>query len=103
MKTYEFPYGGSTGKNDTWDSSICFDLTDEESERLEESARKEPRWRLDEDEAISDICEKIEHFIFEENKRMMIEDGRMPTRRRFCVLSKSYELAVASKLLFMED
>ena len=77
MKTYEFPYGGTIGKLETWDSSIEFELTDEEAARLEESARKESRWHLDEDEAISDICEKITQYIFEENKQMMIEDGRL--------------------------
>ena len=30
-----------------------------------------------EDDSISDICKKIERIIFEENKRMLIEDGRL--------------------------
>ena len=77
MKTYVFPYGGSTGPGDTWDSFIEFELTDEEATRLEASSRAKPRWRLDEDEAISDICHKIEQFIFEENERMMKNNGRL--------------------------
>ena len=81
MRTYVFPYGGTIGKCETWDSEIEFELTDEEAERLEASARKEPRWHLNEDEAISDICKKIEAFILEENKRIMIEDGRLDELR----------------------
>lgn len=81
MKTYVFPYGGSTGPGDTWDSSIEFELTEEEAKRLEASARAEPRWHLDEDETISDICQKIEQFVFEENKQIMRKDGRLKEAR----------------------
>ena len=58
MKTYKFPYGGAD-----WDSFVEFELTEEEAARLEASAKAEPRWHLDEDEAISDICKKIKQFI----------------------------------------
>ena len=83
MKTYTFPYGGTIGKLESWDSEIDVELTDEEAARLEASAHKESRWHLDEDEEISDICEKVESLIFEENKRMMIEDGRIEEVREF--------------------
>jgi len=75
MKTYTFPYGGTIGKLESWDSEIDVELTDEEAARLEESARKEPRCHLSEDEEISDICEKVRTHALEENKQMMIEDG----------------------------
>jgi hypothetical protein len=81
VKTYRFPCGGTTGKCDSWDSFIDFELTDDEAARLEASARAEFCWHLDEDESISDICQKIERFIFEENKRMMIGDGRLSELR----------------------
>ena len=55
MKTYSFLAGGSAGKGDTWSYDFDYELTDEEAERLEASARKEPRWRLEEDPEISDI------------------------------------------------
>lgn len=83
MKTYAFPYGGTIGKLETWDSEMDVDLTDEEAARLEASAHKEPRSYLNEDEEISDICEKVVSIIFEENKRMMIEDGRIEEVREF--------------------
>ena len=76
MKTYTFPYGGNIGL-ESWESEIDVDLTDEEAERLEASAMKEERWRLNEDPEIADICEKVHKLIFEENKRMMMEDGRI--------------------------
>ena len=76
MKTYTFPYCGRNGL-EAWDSEIDIELTDEEAERLEASARKEDRWQLGEDPEIADICEKVEKLIFEENKRIMIEDGRI--------------------------
>ncbi len=69
MKTYEFPYGGDRGPHghDGWDSVIEFELTDEEAERLIASARaSEMCWHLDDDDAISDIRERIERRIIEE-------------------------------------
>ena len=78
MKTYEFPYGGAE-----WDAVIDVDLTDEEAERLEASAHAEPRWHLNEDDAIHDICQKIVQIIYDENKRIMIEDGRLEELKEF--------------------
>ena len=59
MKTYTFPYGGSFGKGDSWDNEIDVELTNKDAARLEESARKESRWRLDEDPEIDDIYDKV--------------------------------------------
>ena len=81
MKVYTFPYGGSTGQGDTWDSEIDYELTDKEATRLEASAKAEPRWYLDEDDAISDIYNMISQFIFDENKRMMIMSGSLKEAR----------------------
>lgn len=76
MKIYEFPYGGAE-----WDAVIDFELTDDEAARLEASAQSKPRWHLNEDKAISDIFHKIEQAIYEENKQMMIKDGRLDEAR----------------------
>ncbi len=59
MKTYTFPYGGSFGNGDSWDNTIDVELTNKDAARLEESAHKEPRWRLDEDPEIDDIYDKV--------------------------------------------
>ncbi len=59
MKTYAFFVGGCAGKGDTWSYDLDVELTDEEAERLEASARKEPRWRLEEDPELSDIYDKV--------------------------------------------
>ena len=78
MKTYEFPYGGAE-----WDAVIDVDLTDEEAARLEASAHAEPRWHLDEDDDINDIYQKVEQIIYDENKRIIIEDGRLEELKEF--------------------
>ena len=59
MKTYAFFVGGCAGKGDTWDYDLEVELTDEEAERLEASARKGSRWHLNEDPEISDIYDKV--------------------------------------------
>lgn len=64
MKIYTFPYGGSFGKGDSWDGANEVELTDEEAARLEASARKEPRWHLDEDPEISDIYDKVYDYLY---------------------------------------
>lgn len=77
MKTFEFPYGGSFGKGDTWDSIFEFSLSDADATRLEESARKEPRWRLDEDESIHDIYEMVFRAAYENNIQSLLSDKYM--------------------------
>ena len=61
MKTYTFPIGGSFGGGDGWDGIFDYTLSDRDAQRLEESARKEPReWcSLDDDPEIADIEEKV--------------------------------------------
>lgn len=60
MKKYTFPYGGSFGPGDSWDGEVEVELTNRDASRLEESARKEPRWRLDDDPEVYDIYCKVE-------------------------------------------
>lgn len=73
MKTYAFFVGGNAGKGDTWDYDLDVELTDEEAERLEASARKEPRWHLNEDPEISDIYHKV-HAAMMENEISNVPD-----------------------------
>ncbi len=74
MKIYTFPYGGSFGKGDSWDSENEVELTDEEAVRLEASARKEPRWHLDEDPEISDIYDKVYEYLFNHDIETLMND-----------------------------
>lgn len=81
MRKYIFPYSGSGGKGDTWEATIEIELDDEETERLEASAREEQRWNLDEDDELEDLYERIQNEILEANKQMMIDDGRLDELR----------------------
>ena len=82
MKTYTFPVGGSFGKGDSWDGDFTFTLTDEEAERLERSANKEPREWMDEDPEISDIMEKVISASREEDIRNMMKDKDIVEEQR---------------------
>ena len=59
MKVYTFPYGGSFGSGDSWGNTIKIELTNKAAARLEASARKEPRYDLDEDTEINDIYDLV--------------------------------------------
>ena len=74
MKTYAFFVVGCAGKGDTWSYDLDVELTDEEAERLEASARKEPRWRLEEDPEISDIYDKVYEALLENEIKNVDED-----------------------------
>ena len=74
MKTYAFFVGGSAGKGDTWSYDLDVELTDEEAERLEASARKEPRWRLEEDPEIEDIYDKVYEAMMENEIKNVPDD-----------------------------
>ena len=74
MKTYAFFVGGSAGKGDTWDYDLDVELTDEEAERLEASARKEPRWRLEEDPELRDIYDKVYSAMMEKEIKNVTKD-----------------------------
>lgn len=74
MKEYEFPYYVSFGKNDSVDCIVDCTLDDEQAERLEASARVEPRWRLSEDDSISDIYDVVYEEILELEKSNLMDD-----------------------------
>ena len=66
MKTYTFPYNILSGKFDCVSTSIDVDLSDENAERLERSAREESRVFLSEDEKLADIYDQVLSAIIEE-------------------------------------
>lgn len=74
MKTYCFPYGGSFGPRDSWDGSNEVELSDRDAKRLVTSAKKEPRWRLDEDPEISDIYDKVSRRLFKKELEELLND-----------------------------
>ena len=74
MKTYLFPYGGSFGGGDSWEGANEVELTDEEAERLEASARKESRYELDEDPEISDIHDKVYAYLYNHDLEELLND-----------------------------
>ena len=74
MKTYKFPTGGSFGGGDSWEGIFTYALSDRAAKRLEESAKKEPRYNLDEDPEIADIYEKVLKAAYRENIRTLLED-----------------------------
>ncbi len=91
MKTYAFFAGGSAGKSDTWSYDFDFELTDEEATRLEASARKEPRWRLDEDPEISDIYEKVYAAVYENEIKNVERDIILDIRNEYLSDDENYE------------
>ncbi len=58
------------------------ELTDEEATRLEASARKEPRWHLDEDPEISDIYDKVYAFLYNHDIETLMHDKYWIEERR---------------------
>jgi len=59
MKEYTFPYYISFGRNDSVDNEIACKLSNKDALRLENSAHEGGRFRLDEDNEIEDIYNKI--------------------------------------------
>ncbi len=59
MKRFTFPYYLSFGKGDNTDCKIEIELSDKDANRLVRSAREGGRFRLNEDEEIADICNKV--------------------------------------------
>ena len=82
MKRYTFPTGGSFGKGDSWEGAFDFALTDEEANRLEASARKEPREWLNEDPEIADIEEKVRSAAYMANVKELLKDKEFVHEQR---------------------
>ena len=99
MRKYTFPYGGSFGKGDSWENTVDVELTNKGAARLEDSARKGSRRRLDEDPEIADIHDKvykaaynhelrcIPDFILDEIRRDEYDDDERISNRK---IAKQY-------------
>lgn len=76
MKTFTFKTGGSWGKGDSWDGIFDFELTDEEAERLAESAKGKTEWDVwdfSDDESVRDIYEKVYEAEYENELQNIID------------------------------
>ena len=75
MKSYSFPYGAGE-----WDARITVELTDEEAALVEASMQAE-HFRMDEDDTLTDIELRIMDNIIEQNKKTLIDIGRLDELR----------------------
>ncbi len=89
---YVFPTGGSFGSGDTWEGEFAFELSDEDAERLEASAREKPRGWLDEDPEIADIEENVRRAAYMANVKELVKDKEFVREQRGC-----YEKATGIK------
>ena len=74
MKQFVFPYFISFGKEDSVDCEISIELTDEDAARLVTSANEGGRFRLSEDDRISDIYDAVFTAIMDQEKQALMED-----------------------------
>ncbi len=82
MKKYVFPTGGSFGSGDTWEGEFAFELSDQDADRLEASAREKPRGWLDEDPEIADIEENVRRAAYMANvKELVMNKGFIQEQR----------------------
>ena len=92
MKKYVFPTGGSYGSGDSWEGEFAFELSDQDAERLEASAREKPRGWLDEDPEIADIEEKVRRAAYMANVKELVKDKEFVREQR-----AEYEKATGAK------
>lgn len=74
MKEYEFPYFVSFGPGDSGESSVTCNLSEKMAKRLEASAHEGNRFRLDDDESLSDIYEKVYKAVLNQEREVLLED-----------------------------
>lgn len=74
MKTITFPYYISFGKLDSISCEIELSISDKDAKRLERSAKEGGRFRLNEDEDLSDLYEKINQEIILAEKEALLSD-----------------------------
>ena len=75
MKRFTFPYYVSFGKGDNTDCEIEVELSDKDAERLVRSANEGGRFRLNEDEGIADICDKVYEAVSQAEKETLSSVG----------------------------
>ena len=74
MKQFKFPYFFSLGRGDSSESTIDYELSDEQAKRLVKSAKEGGRFRLDEDEDIEDIYSLLYEAVIEREKALLWDD-----------------------------
>ena len=74
MKSYVFPYYISFGKLDSVSSEIEISISDKDAKRLERSANEGGHFRLNEDDALSDLYDKVYKAIILSEKEALISD-----------------------------
>ena len=74
MKTIVFPYYVSFGKLDSVSSEIELSISDKDAKRLERSAKEGGKFRLNEDEDLSDLYDKVYQEIILAEKDALLSD-----------------------------
>ena len=74
MKSFVFPYYISFGKLDSISCEIELNISDKDAKRLEKSAKEGGRLRLNEDEDISDLYDKVYRKIIQFEKEALSLD-----------------------------
>ena len=77
MKSFVFPYYVSFGKLDSVSCEIEIALSDKNAKRLERSAKEGGRFRLDEDQEISDIYDRVFDAILLLEKQTILSDSSL--------------------------
>ena len=75
MRKHIFPYFISYGKLDSVDATVEIYLSEKDSKKLERSARFGGRFRLNEDEALSDVYSKVYKAILNQEKAGLDAEG----------------------------
>lgn len=74
MKTIKFPYFVSFGKLDSVSCEIELSISDKDAKRLEKSAKEGGKFRLNEDEDLSDLYDKVYQKIILKEKDALLSD-----------------------------
>lgn len=74
MKAYIFPYYISFGKLDSVSSEIELSVSDKDAKRLERSAKEGGRFKLNEDDALSDLYDRVYKAIILSEKEALVSD-----------------------------
>lgn len=74
MKTYTFPYYVSFGRNDSVDCAIDCEINDKQAKKLEHSAKESGRFRLDEDDDLQDVYDRVYKAIIQHESELLSYD-----------------------------
>lgn len=74
MKIYTFPYYISFGKNDGVDCTIDCEINDKQAKRLERSAKEKACFRLDEEDDLHDVYNRVLQAILRHETELLVND-----------------------------